>query len=297
MKRIAVLANLEKPGMAALLHEIKSWCEQRNVEMACNCVDEMGRGGSPENSGPFGHRTAADLIAKFSGSDVLVTLGGDGTLLYAAQLAAPLGVPVLSANLGSLGFHTQVSPENLLNSLDLTVRGEFSTENRLLLQAVLASSSNDQDKSIVALNDIVVSKSLWGHMVVARIKIDGQILTDLAADAILFSSATGSSAYNFAANGPVLHPSVEGIILNTICAHRMKLSPLVVPSGSTFEVHFRPRREVDQAQVLVDGQVWSALVDHETLKISRAPMYLPLIVFEDDFYGKLREKLHWGGLL
>jgi NAD+ kinase len=162
---------------------------------------------------------------------------------------------------------------------------------------VLASSTNDQDKSIVALNDIVVSKSLWGHMVVARIKIDGQILTDLAADAILFSSATGSSAYNFAANGPVLHPSVEVIILNTICAHRMKLSPLVVPSGSTFEVHFRPRREVDQAQVLVDGQVWSALVDHETLKISRAPMYLPLIVFEDDFYGKLREKLHWGGLL
>jgi NAD+ kinase len=294
MKRVAVLANHEKSGVATLLDSIRNWAAHRELEFVANPGPDTQLA---VGAGPFGDASTTDLIKSFTDSDVLVTLGGDGTLLYAAQLAAPLNLPVLSVNLGSLGFHTQVAPENLVQALDLVQNGRFETESRLLLHATVAGKINGDDRNIIALNDIAISKSLWGHMVVARILIDEQLLTDVAADAILVSSATGSSAYNFAANGPVLHPSVEGIILNAICAHRMKLSPLVIPPTATLQIDFRPRREMDQAQILVDGQLWTSLVDHERLKISRASMYLRLIVFEDDFYGKLRKKLHWGGLL
>src|SRR5690606_34671694 len=106
----------------------------------------------------------------------------------------------------------------------------------------------------------------------------------------------GSSAYNYAAGGPVVYPGMEAIIFNTLCPHRMRFSALVLPGESTLDITLQPRRPDENAQILTDGQPWRSLGDDETLKISKAGMYLPLIVFENDFYGKLRNKLIWGGL-
>lgn len=294
VRRVGVLANLEKRGVNDAFAQITAWVGRENYELVTNFLDNAG----PTLGNPFGVESD-DLARMFHDVDVLISLGGDGTLLFAAQLIAPAQVPVLSVNLGSLGFHTQVGPEELAVCLDQLTKGQLVIEKRMMLQAEIDpgdGGGNLDTLPKLALNDFVISKSAWGHMVTLRLAIDGQVVSDISADALIVSSATGSSAYNFAAGGPVFYPAMEGMILNALCAHRMRVSPLVVPADAQLEVQLRPRRPEDSAQVLADGQPWNTMADVETLKISRAGVYLPLIVFENDFYGKLRDKLRWGGL-
>lgn len=297
VRRIGVLANLEKQGVDEAHATVLDWAERHRIEVVTNRGDRDDTRPSVEN--PFG--VSGDALAElYRDIDVLVCLGGDGTLLFAAQLVAPASVPVLSVNLGSLGFHTQVKPSELEVCLERLLLGEYVIDRRMMLQVDFAgapiSSSETGDLVTLALNDIVISKSAWGHMVTLRLAIDGRVVTDISADALIVSTPTGSSGYNFAADGPVFYPSMQGVILNALCAHRMRVSPLVVPPEAKLEVQLRPRRPQDSAQVLADGQAWHSMSDSETLKISRADVYLPLLVFNDDFYGKLREKLRWGGL-
>jgi len=291
-RTLAILANLEKPGVDEIYARIAQWSAENGYKLVSN-LD--GRATVESSGTPFGYRDPAILAKRFSKADILVTMGGDGTLLYTAQVAAMAQMPVLSVNLGSLGFHTQVSPHNLSDCLAMLRTGEFLVENRMILQAELPPEDG-KEPSILALNDIVVSKSVWGHVVNLQISVNGERVTDIAADALIVSSPTGSSAYNYAAGGPILYPSMDALILNALCAHRMRVSPLVVPGDSFIEVTLKPRRSGESAQVLNDGQPWRTVADEEILKISRASMYLPLIVFENDFYGKLRDKLRWGGL-
>ena len=148
----------------------------------------------------------------------------------------------------------------------------------------------------VALNEIVISKATWGRMVHLRVHIDSAPVTDLFADSVLVATPTGSTGYNFSAGGPVLEPGLEAILVNATCAHRMNFSPLVLNARSEITVEFHDRKPREEACLLVDGQAWCAVSHEERLKISQAPMYLPLIVFEENFYRKLRDKLAWGGL-
>jgi NAD+ kinase len=289
LRRVGVLANLEKSGMQDAFAHVSEWAGRKKYELVSNTL-VMHEG--PTLGNPFGVETS-ELTRMFADVDVLISLGGDGTLLYAAQLIARAGVPVLSVNLGSLGFHTQVGPHDLAPCLERMSGGDFAIERRMMLQAEIPGNSEGPQ---LALNDIVVSKSAWGHMVTLRLGIDGKVVTDISADALIVSSPTGSSAYNFAAGGPVFYPDMEALILNALCAHRMRVTPLVVPPDSVLQVSLRPRRPEDFAQVLTDGQPWLSMADAETLKISRADVYLPLVIFENDFYGKLRDKLRWGGL-
>lgn len=287
-----MLANRNKPGVGNALREIEGWANRTGVEVVSNPGPESGS----ETEDPFAGATQQHLRATFAGAELLITLGGDGTLLYGAQVVAPLRIPVLSVNLGSLGFHTQVEPPELALALELFAEGRFSVQPRMLLQAVLGSPAEGPEPAL-ALNDVVISKSAWGHMVHLRLFINGETVTDISADGLVIATPTGSSAYNFAAGGPVLYPTVEAIVLNAICPHRMNFSPLVVAGEVEIEVQFHPRKPLEDAQLLVDGQLWRSVAHEETLKISKAAMYLPLVVVHQNFYGKLREKLRWGGLL
>jgi NAD+ kinase len=279
-----------------VLGRILSWAAPKGVEITSN----LDAGGSLEGEAPGRLPDDDSLRESFAGADVAVTLGGDGTLLYAAHVVAPLAIPVLSVHLGSLGFHTQVEPGNIIKCLDVVLAGEFRTEPRLLLQAELdgpgVSGDPTKPRIMLALNDVVVSKSAWGRMVHLRICINGKPASDLFADGLVIATPTGSSAYNYAARGPVLEPSLEAIVVNSICPHRMNFSPLVLGPNTAITVEFHPRKSLEEAQLLVDGQAWCFVSHEEKLKISRAPMYLPLIVFEDTFFQRLREKLAWGGL-
>lgn len=298
MKRIAVVANRDKPRAFIELEKIQQWAQDHGIDVATD-LRELPGGDTP-CAGGFILSNIHEIRQRYQGCDLAVTLGGDGTLLYGAHIFAPLGVPVLAANLGNLGFHAQIVPDEILTALDAVLAGDFRTEPRLLLQAQLQSAESEPEQTrdgvTFALNDIVVSRSAWGKMVHLRLFANGQAISDLSADGLVVATPTGSSAYNYAARGPILEPDFEAIVLNAICPHRMNFSPLVVSANTEVVIAFHPRKPLEEAQLLVDGQPWCSVSHDEELKISRAPMYLPLIVFENNFFRKLREKLAWGGL-
>lgn len=299
MKRLAIIANPHKTGATEALGQLRRWAADRGVELTSNLDEAEGVAEPPARA--FDTERRAALARRFAGCDAAVTLGGDGTLLYAVHIIGPLGIPVLPVNLGSLGFHTQATAETMLRCLTAVAGGEFITEPRLLLETTIekpngSAADNAGQPRLLALNDVVVSKRVWGRMVHMTVLVDGQTVSNVSADALLVSTPTGSSAYNFAAGGPILAPSLEAIVLNAICPHRISFSPLVLSGNSVVRVQLQQRKPLELAQVLVDGQPWLDALEDETLKISRADVYLPLITFKDDFFRKLREKLAWGGL-
>lgn len=299
VKRLAVIANREKPGTRPAIEQIRAWAASNNASVVTNldCPEAI-------EQGVFGSASEQQLLRHFEGADLAITLGGDGTLLYGGRIAAPLGAPVLSVNLGSVGFHTQTEPQELTGCLDAVRDGDYGVEKRLLLEVeIQCPEKTDGDEGqgegparTIALNDVVISKSAWGHMVHLRLQVDGQAVSDIDADSLVIATPNGSSAYNFAAHGPVIVPWMEAIVMNAICPHRMNLAPLILSPEAQLTVHAHRRSPLEDAQVLVDGQPWQTLSPDGCLKISRAPLYLPLIIFHDDFYEKLRDRLRWGGL-
>lgn len=298
--KIAVIAHALKAQSLALIREVQAWANEHGYDVVTNVAPPAAES-QAEGEG-VAHQTLPDdeVIDRFQGAKWAVTLGGDGTLLYAAHLVAPLDIPVLSVHLGSLGFHTQVEPAALGPALDAVSAGTYGIENRMLLKLEvkrkIAKGTANRLGEALALNDIVVSKSAWGRMVHLRITVDGRPASDLYADGFLVSTPTGSSAYNYAARGPVLEPCMEAIVLNAICPHRLNFAPIVLSANHEVGVEFHPRKPSEEAQLLVDGRPWGSVSDEVELKIYKAPVYVRLIVFEDRFFEKLREKLAWGGL-
>lgn len=295
MKKLAVIGNHDRPEVRAVFESICGWAQTQGVTVESNL--DIYNGDEPPGE-PYDRERENELRRRFLGSDCLITLGGDGTLFHAAHVVGDMQIPILSVNLGSLGFHTQFEPQELLMALDMVRDGGVRTQNRLLLQAELSESerSGRPCGPRLALNDIVISRSAWDRMVRLKLSFDGEHVTDIFADGLLVSTPTGSSAYNYAARGPILEPTVEAIVLNAICPHRINFSPIVVSPATSIVVEFNPRKPSEEAQVLVDGRPWCSITHDEKLKISKAAVYLPLIVFRDDFYQKMRDKLRWGGL-
>lgn len=322
--RIAVIGNGTKPGTASALAAIRTWAGRHAATVETNLDDGRGPDGAipgpaVSHDSPFGHEPPSSLRDRFAGADLAITLGGDGTLLFAVRSVVAHGTPVLSVNLGHVGFHTQAAPEELSAALDAIAAGRHRIERRMLLDVRLANprpagapdagaptpgtGTGAQtppppcgDAGSLALNDVVVAKNAWGHMVHLRVEADGVPLTDVDADGLVAATPTGSSGYNYAAGGPVVVPWMDALVLNAICPHRTQWAPLVMSPGTTLTVKARRRAGGGDAQVLVDGQPWCSLAPDGELKISRSDLYLQLIVLHDDFYRKLRERLRWGGL-
>jgi NAD+ kinase len=238
-------------------------------------------------------RVPREQLAK--DADVVIAFGGDGTLLDAASAVAhsDFDAPLLGINLGRLGFLTEVARDDLTSALDAVLAGRTRTETRLLLNGTVRRRDG-ADLRHYALNDIVVTRGALSRMVEVQVAVDGETVCQVKADGVIVATATGSTAYNLSAGGPIVHPAVDALVLTPIAPHTLTLRPLVLPAASA--IVLTPAVEPQSELVLTfDGQYGVKLEDGDRVAISRANRVLRLMrVLDRTHFDMLRQKLKWG---
>ena len=281
-RRVAVLA---KPGTnegQRIAFELGSWLRARDVAVR---FDEL-------TAKALGLRDGIRADTLPAGTDLVIVAGGDGTLLSAARLAGPLGIPILGVNFGGLGFMTELQPEELYTALDRLLRGDYEIEEREALR-VRFRRGRKLLGEFALLNDAVVTKTALARMLVIELRIDAELVATYTSDGLIIATPTGSTAYNLSAGGPILDPRMSAFVIAPICPHAMSYRPLVVPGGVRIEVTLRSLTE--EAYLTLDGQVGFPMKQLDTIVVDRHPRSVRLVrVAHRGFFEVLQRKLHWG---
>jgi NAD+ kinase len=226
-------------------------------------------------------------------ADLIVAIGGDGTLLYAARLVAGYSVPLLGINRGRLGFLTDVSADSMLEDVDTVLGGRYSEDRRSLLAARL-EKHGAESVSALALNDVVVNKWQTGRTMDFETTINGRFVNSHGGDGIVIATATGSTAYALSCGGPIVEPDLDVWVLAPISPHTLSDRPIVVRAGSKIQLHMSDRFE-SRGQVTCDGSAIGDLAQGDNLYVEGADAQITLLHPPGyDYYRLLRSKLHWG---
>ena len=226
--------------------------------------------------------------------DVVLSLGGDGTLLRGARLACRRGIPILGLNLGHVGFLASAGPEAAPRALAHLARGDFSIERRMVLEARLGGG-----EPLVAINDVVVHKGGIARVSRLAVSVDGEPVGPYSADGIIVATPTGSTAYSMSAGGPIVVPSVAALVLTAICPHTLAVRPLVVPADARIAICPLDPVPGPDSELLVslDGQIAARIAPSQELLVARAPQPVLLArIGAESFFGRLSQKLQWGDL-
>jgi NAD+ kinase len=228
--------------------------------------------------------------------DALITFGGDGTLLRGARLLGGRQTPILGVNLGRVGFLTTATRESLDAALESLVTGKFLIERRQVLRAAIRDAEGETRATQMAVNDVAVHKGGVARVIRVNVFIHGDNVGPYSADGIIVATPTGSTAYSLSAGGPIVVPGVEAIIVTPIAAHTLAVRPLVVPA--TYRIVIEPITGwSDDLLVSFDGQTGTTLAPGESVDVCRADHRVSLIrLGGDGFFGRMRQKLHWGDL-
>jgi len=225
-------------------------------------------------------------------AEILLVLGGDGTLLAAARVAASRCIPVLPINMGSLGFLTSFTVEELYPALEETLAGRSSMSQRVMLQVELIRAGTVLDRQHV-LNDAVVNKSALARMIELELSIDGDFVCRYRADGLVLATPTGSTAYSLSAGGPIVHPSVEAFVITPICPHTLTDRPVVIRDSSCIEVKLTGN--VESVFLTLDGQKGIPMQSEDCIRLTRSSECLKLIQPpKKSYFEILRNKLKWG---
>jgi len=289
MKTVGVLARPDLAQAGTVLEELMTWLRERGVEV---CLEE--RTASLAEGPGIRDCTRAPGEQVVQRADALVVLGGDGTLLAASHLLDEgRPVPVLGVNFGSLGFLTEITLADLYPTLEGVLAGRYRFEERRLLRAQVRRQGQP-DVWGDALNDVVVTKAALSRIIELEVSVDGAFVSAFRADGLIVSSPTGSTAYNLAAGGPILHPTLPAVVLTPICPHMLTNRPLVVRDESAIEVRLRNATEGD-VHITFDGQRGFPLGSQDSVRVSRSPRTLRLVKAPGrDYFEVLRTKLKWG---
>jgi NAD+ kinase len=226
-----------------------------------------------------------------AGLDLIIVLGGDGTLLSVARAAQAGGIPLLGVNLGSLGFLTETALDRLDPVLDAVFAGACTLEERSMLEVRVRHGASEHGP-LVVLNDAVINKAALARMIEIEAAVDGAYLTTYRADGLIVATPTGSTAYSLAAGGPIVYPDMEAVVITPICPHTLTNRSLVVPGRMTVEVAIRTGEDI---HLTLDGQVGIALEPADRVVIRTAPARTRIVhVPEHEWFGVLRQKLKWG---
>jgi NAD+ kinase len=226
-------------------------------------------------------------------ADLIIAIGGDGTLLYAGRRAKDSGTPLLGVNRGRLGFLADVNPDEMLASVEHILNGNYSLDQRLLLQADLIDSSGDVTTD-TAFNDVVLQRCDTGRMVDFETRIGGTYVNTHSGDGLIVATPTGSTAYALSCGGPIIEPQLEAFVVVPICSHTLTDRPIVVSAGNPIEVRMLAREETS-AEVIIDGRPLGPIKPDDRLIISASESKITLIHPPGyDSYEILRSKLFWG---
>jgi NAD+ kinase len=288
ISRVGIVAKSHLKAATTHLTEIGAWLESHGVEP----VYESATAALIENGMP---RRVADKQALVSQVDMIVVLGGDGTLLSMADCigAAGSGIPMLGVNFGSLGFLTEVTLPEMYPSLEFALSGRARIEERMMLRSTTMRAGG-RFADHIALNDVVVTKAARSRMIDLSVVVGDEFVTRVKADGLIVATPTGSTAYNLAAGGPIVQPTVDALLLTPIAPHTLTNRPIVIPSGSTVRVqpHMEER---DEIFVTFDGQAGFQLQATDEIRICRAERALRLIrPTTRSYFEVLRTKLKWG---
>jgi NAD+ kinase len=269
IKRVVLVA---KPGASENLriaNDISAWLEERGIDVFFNTEYELP-----------------------GDADLAVVAGGDGTLLSVARDAAPLGIPILGINLGSLGFLTELQPDEVFSELETVLEGKYHIEERQALRLRHLRKGAVQEEYAL-LNDAVISKSALARMITIELRINQERVATYTSDGLIISTPTGSTAYNLSAGGPILDPSMRAFVITPICPHTMTYRPLVVPASVQVEASLLNTQE--EVYLTLDGQIGIPLEHDDSLAVDLHPSPVRLVrVANRGFFEVLRRKLRWG---
>jgi NAD+ kinase len=275
--RVLIIANLEKEQAASVAEAVAASLAKLEIESTSYFYS-----GDPD--GPPDAR----------GASLVVSLGGDGTALYAARIGAPLGVPILPINLGRLGFIAEIGVAEWPRAIEAWSKGSLPSSERLML-AVEAWREGAKMASFWAMNDATISAQGIAKLIGFGVSLGESALVRYRADGVIVATPTGSTAYNLAAGGPVLHPEMEAMIVNPVCPFTLSNRPLVVPAIEAVEITMEAGRRTG-AMLTIDGQETFTLRSGDRIRISGAPKKARIHVSEGfAFYELLRSKLAWSG--
>lgn len=282
--RFLIVGNADHPELKPLLCRVERKADELDVSLVFepSLATDAGRDAAP--------------LESIDGDVALVlALGGDGTLLRAARLAAPRGIPVLGCNLGRLGFLTMVAEDELESAMAMVASGAYDLEKRIALRirVVPNGSSDPDDRSFFAINDAVIHKSGFARLIGLRVLADADEVGHYSADGIILATATGSTAYSLSAGGPIVSPRLEGIIATPISPHTLAVRPVIFSGDTTITVELLSGDH--DLQLTIDGQPGCLLSVGDRVRISRSRHAVGLVRLSDhSFFTVLRRKLRWG---
>jgi NAD+ kinase len=287
MKTVGIVTKPTKEGVGAAIGQVRAWCERHGLDLV---VDEKSRAVAPSGTRLAGSRAVLET------ADLLFAFGGDGTLLFAAREAAELGraTPIIGVNMGSLGFLTQIAREDLPEVLARLDPGSLPLSERMML--TVTKSGAEGAGARLALNDVVIAKEAESKMLSFEARAGGELVTRYAADGLILSTPTGSTAYSVSAGGPVVMPTVEAIVATPICPHTLSMRPVVIDPRVVIEVEMVSAD--GPAIVTADGLRVLEVGEGESISVRKAEARALLVdVAEHTYYEILRKKMRWAGRL
>lgn len=282
-KTIALVGKYNSPTGARSLIRLAEFLQARGHEvlMTCHTADTCAIEGYPV-------RPLCEIGAL---AELVIVMGGDGTMLSIARNLVDFHVPIIGVNQGHLGFLADVSLDTMFATLDEMLSGDYVAEDRILLEASV-ERADDVLMATYAFNDVVVSKSTTGRLIEFEVYIDNQFVYSQRADGLVVSTPTGSTAYALSAGGPILHPTLEAVAMVPICPHTLSARPIAVNSRAEIEINLI---QATDARVHFDGQRHADLLIGDRVVIRRARHSVRLLhPAGHNYYDTLRQKLHWG---
>ena len=282
MKRIGIISKPNKPEAADFIRKLIRWLNEKQIEVFIE--DELAE--------MIDHPCGYERAKIPSLADMIIVMGGDGTILSVARMIGKKKVPILAVNLGGLGFLTAITLDELYPVLEMVLKGEYKTSNRTTLHVNLCKEGKKTDGYRV-LNDIVINKGALARIIDLETEINGKYLTTFKADGLIISTPTGSTGYSLSAGGPIVYPLLHSIIITPICPHTLTNRPLILPDNMTIKIKLISKNE--NVYLTLDGQVGLEFEPDSTLEIKKADSVVYLIdPLHKDYFEVLRTKLKWG---